>query len=569
MMMLSRISSLATAAIVSAALSAQCQLDPNVGTNLSLSDDSVSPPQALGFNFTFAGQTYDSVVVSSNGFVYLFQTGGTPPTNSRCCNGAAAAMLANPEPMICGLWQDLNPSAGGTVNFNALTGKALITWLTVPEFGSAGSANSFQIVLNSNGTIDMVFDQNCANNTHTALTGWSPGAGATDPGASDFGALPINAGSTTVYEVFANTTFDLAGGYQAIPQGSTGWLVVGAQGCATSSVVGRGCPKPCTFYELFAGSAIDLSNSSILFTALGNGAYSVSNCGNCFDNGFTNALTLGDDQLAVGQALGFTFNWCGGSTTAIDVCSNGFVWLNSGSTVSADFSPTAAEFVANPARIAAAWMDLNPAAGGTVYFDALPNKALVTWNNVAMFGVAGSSNTMQLQLFPNGNMILAYGTVLNNRAGIPEAIVGFTPGAVADPGSIDLTASIPFVTGNAVAPATLAAQAGSAPVLGTTFVMEAGNVRPTTVGGNLVIGVTNPNLDLSFLSLTGCTLLASLDVVLPIATTSPTTVINIPIPNQAALRGRSVQSQVILIDPTIGFSIPAYLTNGVTITMGN
>ena len=156
----------------------------------------------------------------------------------------------------------------------------------------------------------------------------------------------------------------------------------------------------------------------------------------------------------------------------------------------------------------------------------------------------------------------------NNRATGAEAIVGLTPGGVANPGSIDLSASIPFTTGSS-APATLDAQAGSAPVIGTTFVMEAGSVRATTVGGTLIIGASNPALDLTFIGLTGCTLLASLDVTLPIATTSPITTVSLPIPNATNLVGRTLSTQIALLDPTIGFSIPVYLTNGLAVTMGN
>ncbi len=564
---------LAAAATSHALLPAQCGVDPNYGTSIPLTDDSVSGVQMLGFAFPFAGASYDSVYVSSNGFVYLFDTTGSvlPPTNSRCCNGNVAGLLSSTSPMVCGMWEDLNPAAGGTVNFNALPGKALITWDNVPEFGNAGSANTFQIRLHAtSGVIEMAFDSNTRAISHACLTGWSPSNGAADPGGSNLSAIPILAGSATVYELFGPGSFDLAQrSLQASPTSATSWIVDTPFGCALSSEYGRGCPKPCTFYEFFAGSTFDLSGGSLLFSAVGNGAYSVSTCPtNCFDTNFTNNLLLTDDSLSVGNALGFTFPFCGGSTTTVDVCSNGFVWLVSGSSGSFDWTPTVAELLALPARLCPLWMDLNPTAGGAVYFDALPGKALVTWNQVPAFGVAGSRNTIQVQIYPNGNLIVAWPQAVNNATTGGNAISGFSQGnGISDPSATDIS-MVPFSTGSGI-PMRLAAQPGSRPVIGTTLMLEASQVRPGTLGGSLHIGTSNPNLDLTPIGLSGCTWLSTLDITLPLTVASPITTVSLPIPNLSSFIGRSLTTQVLMLDPSLGGALPLYLSNGLLLTFGN
>ncbi len=563
----------AALAATGAVLTAQCGINPNYGTNLGLTDDSVSPAQALGFTFSFAGANYDSVIVSSNGFLYLWDSAGAIPlpTANLCCNGAVATMLASASPMVAGLWQDLNPSAGGSVNFNATAGQAIITWDLVPEFGSTGSANTFQITLNASGNIGFMFAGNCLNAAHTALTGMSPGAGAADPGGSNLSAASTATASATVYELFNANAFDLAGsGRDALATSASSWLIVPPTGCARVDLFGRGCPESADFYELFAGSAFDLSGGSLLFSAAGNGSYSVTTCTtNCFDANFTTNLGLTDDSLAVGQALGFTFPFAGGSTTAIDVCSNGFVWLVSGASTSADFSPSTAEFMSNPARLAPLWMDLNPTAGGTVHFDALPGKALVTWNGVFAYGTT-NPNTMQLQLFPNGDFILAWPSALNNATTTAgAAICGLAQGAgSSDPGSRDLSA-VPFGTGVLGSiPLALAAQTGSRPVIGQNFTMEASNVRPGSVSAALNLGFTVPNLNLGIVGLPACTLLSSVDLAFGLVAVSPVTSVTFGIPNDPTIVGVPLNAQAVMVDLSLGGAIPAYLSNGLRMTFG-
>ncbi len=226
------------------ALIAQCGLDPNFGASISMSDDSVSGALSLGFTVSFAGVSYDSVIVSSNGFVYLWDSlGSVPqPTLDRCCTGDVAQLLASTSPIIAGMWLDLNPSSGGSVHFNSLPGEVLITWSAVPTYPNNG-ANTFQIGIASSGVVELAYDLNVRNLGYVALTGMSPGAGAANPGGSDLSASPFVTNSATVYQLFPGNAFDLQGSaIQFNPLTATSWVVTPLPGCASTTTYGAGCP---------------------------------------------------------------------------------------------------------------------------------------------------------------------------------------------------------------------------------------------------------------------------------------------------------------------------------------
>lgn len=249
--MSSALSMLTRAAVLAAALThsvtrlcGQCGIDTNYGANLNLGDDAVSAAQPLGFSFPFAGASYDAVYVSSNGFLYLFDTTGSisPPTDPRCCNGNPGLLVASASPMVCALWTDLNPTAAGGVYFNTAPGRAFVSFVGVPEFAAPpGAVNTFQIVLHVNGQIELHHDTNCQVYSAT-LAGWSPGAGATNPGGSDLSAVPFTSTSATVYQLFVANTLDLGGRTtRATANGAASWMVDSPPGCASTSTYGLAC----------------------------------------------------------------------------------------------------------------------------------------------------------------------------------------------------------------------------------------------------------------------------------------------------------------------------------------
>lgn len=159
---------------------------------LALTDDLVSGAQALPFTFNYPGGRTSTVYVDSNGNLDLALT-----TVSQI-GGAASALIAGPVPRLSPSMQDLLPD--GAVNINnvcvdttSTPGKALFTWLNVPCFGAV-TPSTFQIALIDNGTNDSVefrfvtLANDSTSNSGIAITGFSLGGTAIDPGSSDLTA---------------------------------------------------------------------------------------------------------------------------------------------------------------------------------------------------------------------------------------------------------------------------------------------------------------------------------------------------------------------------------------------
>ncbi|MFO1054544.1 MAG: hypothetical protein U1F36_20165 [Planctomycetota bacterium] len=541
--------------------------ETNFGTNLGLSDDSVAYNLPLGFNFPFAGSTTAAIDVASNGSIWVFSN---PANFDRCCDGDVFGLL-NDNASINPLWMDLDPSSGGAVWFNTFPGRAVITWDQVPEYGGSVGM-TFQVQLLQNGTITFWWDANTDDAFHGAIVGVSPGGGAADPGASDLSNAPILQGaSQTVYEAFDpffSQPFDLTARSLEFTPIGTGWLVVPRVGCDPASAIryGSGCPRPPVVYEDFNYGAFDLSNTSFLFTPV-SGGYSVAACtSNCFDTVFGTNLNLTDDSNSGPLNLGFTFNYPGGQTTAIDVASNGFLWLDAAQA----FGPRCCDgdvftFLSDPPSLCPMWMDLDPSSGGAVWFKQAAGRVVVTWDQVPEFG-SNNPITAQAQLFADGRMLLAYGTCVN--AG-HIALAGYSgvSGAV-DPGRTDISTSLPFSLSASGTPLSLDAAVGSRPVLGSNFTMVVSNMPSPTPLGIVGLGFTRTSIDLSLIGMSGCTLLQSGETSLPLPATPPSASVSVHVPNVVSLAGLSLYAQGITVSP---FQNTAGLltSNGLKLTLGN
>ncbi len=169
-------------------------IDPRfaTGTNLNLGDDAVARNLPLGFVFPYDGGTTSSIDVAANGCVYL-QAGSIG--SNRCCNGDPAQFLAE-DASIAVLWQDLDPAAGGAVRTHQPNASTfVITWDAVREFNVAGSANTAQLQLFSDGRFRLAFGT-VANQGHACVVGFTPGNGAVDPGSIDLStAAPFSLGA--------------------------------------------------------------------------------------------------------------------------------------------------------------------------------------------------------------------------------------------------------------------------------------------------------------------------------------------------------------------------------------
>src|SRR6185369_10155781 len=129
--------------------------------------------------------------------------------------------------------------------------------------------------------------------------------------------------------------------------------------------------------------------------------------------------------------LPFPFPRPGGVTNTVGLCSNGYLWLDNSST-GTSYTPTVAAFLTQGATFCAFWTDLNPFAGGQVYSDVSPAHALFTWNNVPEYASVGNLNTLQVELFPSGRIVVRYQNL--HLSATRNVLAGFSRGGtVPDP----------------------------------------------------------------------------------------------------------------------------------------
>ncbi len=113
-------------------------------TNQSITGDDTTKSVTLPFSFTFAGTSYSSVKISSNGNIHF-------GTASNAYNNVPIPRTTNPNALIAALWDDLNPSVGGAI-YTAVSGTApnrtfVIEWRNVPRYGAGTNGATFEIQL--------------------------------------------------------------------------------------------------------------------------------------------------------------------------------------------------------------------------------------------------------------------------------------------------------------------------------------------------------------------------------------------------------------------------------------
>lgn len=123
-------------------------IDATRGTRLSISssdDNYLSVP--LGFNFSFYGETYNSIWVSTNGLVSF----GTVGTSSY--SNVAIPNTSTPNNFIAAMWDDLYPRTASPAGiYSYVTGTApnrvmTISWNDIQRYSSSPSGATFQVNL--------------------------------------------------------------------------------------------------------------------------------------------------------------------------------------------------------------------------------------------------------------------------------------------------------------------------------------------------------------------------------------------------------------------------------------
>lgn len=112
-----------------------------VGTPMTLSDDSYGTV-TVPFDFGYYGTTYNQLSVASNGYVTPGGTGYTTYFNGPIPD------VNTPNGSVYAHWDDLNPSAGGTVYtyFDAATHSFIVEFAAVSYYGGGGTV-TMQVVV--------------------------------------------------------------------------------------------------------------------------------------------------------------------------------------------------------------------------------------------------------------------------------------------------------------------------------------------------------------------------------------------------------------------------------------
>ena len=337
---------------------------------------------------------------------------------------------------------------------------------------------------------------------------------------------------------------------------------------ASATNYGAGCVSAeQSFYESYAAGLFDLQGTtstvnSIALAPLGSG-YGVAQGSNLWFTPTSTPITLTDDSLSAIQPLGFTFNYPGGSTTGIKICSNGFIWLDTAQTLST-FAGTPGLLLAEGARLSPLWQDLDPSVAtgaGTVQFDIDPslNVAYVTWTAVPQFGVLTALTTMQVALFATGGIEFRYKDCANADA----ALVGWSPGGGArDGGNRDISATIPFVTFPDRFP--LALEAINRPKIGTTHNVEVRRIPVGATVGALALGFiqNNPGTNLNVIGMPTCFQHCSFDLSIGFPVSGTTQAIALPVPNDPSIAGVHLYSQAVSTSPQTN-ALDVITSNGI------
>jgi hypothetical protein len=467
---------------------------------------------------TGLGRTGDSFAVRGGGAtaVRFASSGSTPAANlsqnscfvvgpvdgsnlSTAFTAVPGTSTANNDYRLAMTWIDANTligTQGSNARVTSIAGGTAALIDTIPTTAAQRAMDYTVIagipclaILDSNSSIVTIFDVSVPNTpvvllSATTTTGTLV-ANVNGTGAVAWGA--VNGNSATLYAMNSNQ------GIQA--------FAVTVQPPASATVVGVGCGgTPASFYEHFVPSTgFDLSNTALKMINLGGSGYAVQGIGNPYVPPSVGAvsLNLADDGVTTVN-LSAPFPHPSGATSALEVCSNGFISVAPGNGTS--YQPNPANLRNRAFASFNVWHDwaLSPAAN--VWFEEVAGVAYFTWLNVPSYngtvvGTVTSTFQMQFDLSTGSVDIVFLGMDNTSVSGWQAGdgyVVGYSPGGGAiDPGSIDLSAAltVPLVLPPADLP-NVELGASAAPVLGSSTNLVLDNLPATAPLAVYVFGFT-------------------------------------------------------------------------------
>lgn len=377
-----------------------------------------------------------------------------------------------------------------------------------------------------------------------------------------------------------------------------------------------------TFYQLFPeGQRFDLAGGGLTLVpddAVAPTVYTVVGGAGPVDLSQLNAAPSSvQDNALVGHSLGFQFAYPGGSTSAIQACTNGFVWLDASMT-SSGAVPTLFEWLGNTqavpyrARLAPFWHDFVPARNALTHANcglhvrtdtsggAGNASCYVTWYAVGDANSPATASgqtvcTMQLALHESSGVVeFRYGAMPelwggNTIGGFVNGITGFTRGHIGlansvDPQSRDLSHEVPFDTavegafGNVGLVALASPDAGGPAYGGRMFAGQSLTWSIYNIPANTIVALlafdlvaTRPGLEIPTITAPGCRISTSPAPplfwetwILPVGTASG--LVAAPIP--PGWEGTDMYAQAFGIDVFGGPDLVPWASNAIRYTVG-
>lgn len=256
-----------TTAITYTMITSACTPIAISGTNAfsTTCDDCVTGQIPIGFSYNFLGNTYTTAVIQSNGIV------GFGAFTFTGYSAFAIPALGSPNNYIAGFFADIDIRFGGTITYQSIgtapNRKFVVSYNNVVPYNlgvSAGTGTaSFQIVLNENGSFQIIISQLSAN--------WY----ATTSGALATSGAENNTGTYAV----------------AVPgRNSTDWpgITTVNQDCTTFS------PQTCVFQRWQQGATTISTSPNVVVAPTSTTTYlAYWNCGGsiCSDDTVVNVVT--------------------------------------------------------------------------------------------------------------------------------------------------------------------------------------------------------------------------------------------------------------------------------------
>ncbi len=341
-----------------------------------------------------------------------------------------------------------------------------------------------------------------------------------------------------------------------------------AQIAGSFQTSGEGCPDDSLLYEAFDGGAFDLAGMQLEWFPNGQLGYvAIASPGAMLPTAGGSDLMSGDEEVLFPPTLNFAFPYPtgNGSTQNIDVSSNGYVYLESGTILDTRPVIDLLEFRNETPSFAVFGGDWDPSSGGNVWFNQNASTAWITWENVMPFS-GGVVRTFQAQLHSDGRVSFVYDS---QPAPAMPTLVGWSGGGGRDDdGSADFSAG-PIDMGPASGPLTISVPPARLPITGHTFDIDVDNVPADATVAALLLGAFPLQVDLDALGMTGCDLLTAADIgAIPITLTAPIGTVALPLPTTPGTAGLVIETQAAAIAPSVN-TFGVSTSNAATMTVGD